>query len=127
MELLKLDLDLSRPDLPDAPEHLSDEARDLWGKYVVDHNLYDTNQLTHLNTAMEAFDRMRQAQKVVTNDGILVEDSKGKPLPHPAIKIEERARMAMITALAKLNINVIPVRQGPGRPSRHEQMLDGFE
>jgi hypothetical protein len=36
--------------------------------------------------------RMRDAQKRITEEGIVVADTKGNPTPHPALDIEKRAQ-----------------------------------
>jgi hypothetical protein len=36
--------------------------------------------------------RMREAQRRITEEGLVVQDSKGNPVPHPALGIEKTAQ-----------------------------------
>jgi hypothetical protein len=45
--------------------------------------------------------RMRDAQERITAEGIVVADSKGNPIPHPALAIERQAQVEIRTWLAK--------------------------
>ncbi len=50
---------------------------------------------------MEAFCaqvyRMRDAQARITEEGLVVQDAKGNPVPHPAIAIEKQAQAEVRT------------------------------
>jgi phage terminase small subunit len=94
----------------DAPAHLSAEARAWWARFVAGWNLDDAGRFI-LGAALESFDRMRGAQRVIKREGLTV---KGKA--HPATVIERDARLAMLRALRQLNLDVEPLRDQPGRP-----------
>lgn len=126
MDILKLDLEEVRGVAVDAPEHLSAEAQALWAEYVQCFAFADPHVRTVLTTAMEAYDRMRQAQEILREESPITHDSKGKPLVHPAVRMEDQARTAMLAALKQLKIDVLPPRAGAGRPPKTEQYLDGF-
>ena len=36
--------------------------------------------------------RMREAERRITDEGMVVQDSKGNPMPHPALAIEKQAQ-----------------------------------
>jgi len=36
--------------------------------------------------------RLRAAEKRITEEGLVVQDSKGNPIPHPALAIEKQAQ-----------------------------------
>jgi hypothetical protein len=102
---------MTRPDRQPGPTHLSAEARVWWGKFVDGWRLDDAALLI-LQTALEAFDRMRGAQKVLKHDGLTV---KGRT--HPCATIERDARLAMLRALRSLNLDMEPLHDRVGRPA----------
>lgn len=124
---MELDLTLTDPLLPEPPDYLSEEAAELWNKFQEQHNLVEPQQIEILTRALEAFDRMREAQAILRAEGIVIRDRFDQPKQHPATLIERDNRAAMIAALTKLGLNLEPLRSGPGRPPRSEQSyLEGF-
>ncbi len=67
-------------------------------------------------TAMEAFDRMRQAQAVLATDGLSIKDRFKQVKVHPLTVVERDSRAQMMAALKALNLDIEPLRDGPGRP-----------
>ena len=57
-----------------APKHLSKEGKALWDKLFNEYTIEDEAGLLILQTAMEAFDRMRGAQAVIAVVGMMIED-----------------------------------------------------
>jgi P27 family predicted phage terminase small subunit len=93
-----------------VPSHLSVEAKGHWARLHAGWQLDDAGDLILL-VALEAFDRMRGAQKAVKREGITL---KGRA--HPATTIERDARLAMLRALRQLGLDLEPVRDRAGRP-----------
>lgn len=104
------------PTLPKAPSHLSTEAKRWWRQPQGEYDLSDKAARLLLQTALEAFDRMREAQRQLDEDGPVVVDRFGQRKAHPATVTERDARSAMLTALNKLNLDIEPLNDGPGRP-----------
>jgi P27 family predicted phage terminase small subunit len=100
---------------PKAPDHLSAEATDWWDRVARQWELDDAGQLSFM-VALEAFDRMRQAQGILAEDGAVVLDRFNQRKAHPATVTERDSRAAMLTAMAKLNLDVEPLHDKPGRP-----------
>ena len=99
-----------------APKRLSTEARTWWRKLVREFDIDEPAGLLLLQTGLEAFDRMRQAQTVLGKDGMTVTDRFGQHKAHPATVIERDSRAGMLTALRALNLDVEPLRDRVGRP-----------
>ena len=99
-----------------APKHLSTEARSWWDRLLAEYGISDDGGRLLLQTALESFDRMRGCQDAVTNDGVQVKDRFGQLKPHPLLATERDARAQMLAALKALNLDVEPLRDGPGRP-----------
>lgn len=105
-----------------APVALSAEARKWWDRIVAEYGLEDEAGKLLLQVSMEAFDRMRAAQKAIAEDGMIARGSKRQPRAHPLLAVERDARAQMLAALKMLNLDIEPLRDGPGRPP-----LKGYE
>ena len=101
---------------PKAPSHLSVEARRWWRKLIDEYGIDDPAGLLLLQTGMEAFDRMKAAQAEIANDGQTILDRFSQPKPHPLLATERDARAQLLAALKSLNLDLEPLRDGPGRP-----------
>ena len=94
------------------PRHLSREARALWRGFV-EGWAFDACGFLILQTALEAFDRMRAAQQVIAKDGLVLTDGR----VNPASVVERDSRLAMLRALRTLNLDLEPLHDRPGRPA----------
>ena len=99
-----------------APKHLSKDARDWWTKIQDEYGINDNAGKLLLQTALEAFDRMKSAANRINKDGAAVEDRFGQVKPHPLLPAERDARSQMLLALKQLNLDIEPLRDRPGRP-----------
>ena len=95
---------------------LSAEARDWQTRIRTAYGLTDDAGLLLLQTAAEAFDRMRGCQAAVTKDGATVPDRFGQLKPHPLLATERDARSQMLAALKALNLDIEPLRDRAGNP-----------
>lgn len=82
-----------------------------------EYGIDDDAGLLLLQTALEAFDRMRQCQKAIRKDGAQVKDRFDQLKPHPLLNVERDSRSQMLAALKQLNLDLEPLRDGPGRPT----------
>jgi len=89
--------------MQEAPKSLSKEARNLWEKIAKAYT-FDTVGLPILQNALESYDRMRQATRILNKEGIVVRDRFDFPRPHPAVKIELEARLCMLRHLRALGV-----------------------
>ncbi len=102
---------------PKAPKHLSTEARRWWAKIADEYSIDDEAGLLVLQTAFEAFDRMRAAQAQVSTEGSTVTDRFNQTKAHPLLPIERDARAQFLAALKQLNLDIEPLADAPGRPA----------
>lgn len=105
---------MKKSDTP--PKQLSREAKAWWRKLCSEYALDDEAGKLFLQTALEAFDRMRQAQGVIRDEGPTIKDRFDQMKAHPLLTVERDARSQMIQALKALNLDVEPLREVPGRP-----------
>ena len=99
------------------PKGLSREAARWWRKLIAEYMIEDEVGLLVLATALEAFDRMRQAQAGLATDGLTIEDRFDQMKVHPLTVVERDSHAQMLAALKALNLDIEPLRGGPGRPS----------
>ena len=95
---------------------LSTEAKKLKKDILEEYNIDDSAGLRILDTACEAFDRMREAQRAIKRDGMSVQDRWGQLKAHPLCSVERDARAQFLAALKALNLDLEPLKTGPGRP-----------
>ena len=101
----------------EAPGHLSDDARLWWKRITAEFDISDDAGRLLLQTALEAFDRMKSCQRQIATDGEVVRDRFDQPKPHPLLSTERDARAQMLAALKQLNLDLEPLRDRPGRPT----------
>ena len=89
-----------------APDHLSADARAWWDHLTNEYDIADSGGRLLLQTAMEAFDRMRGAAARVAEDGEMVADRFGQLKAHPMLTVERDARSQMLMSLKQLNLEV---------------------
>ena len=106
----------SDPQQVQPPKGLSREACRWWRRLTTEYEIGDNAGRLILMTAMEAFDRMRQAQAVLATDGLSIRDRFDQVKAHPLCVVERDSRAQMLAALKALNLDFEPLRSGPGRP-----------
>ncbi len=104
----------SDSNLPKAPAHLSREAQSWWEKFCSGWELDDPGLLL-LESALESFDRMREAQVVLKKEKSFIFDRFHQRRAHPALLVERDAKLSLIKNLKALNLDLEPL-QMPGRP-----------
>ncbi|MFW5453768.1 phage terminase small subunit P27 family [Thioalkalivibrio sulfidiphilus] len=98
-----------------APKHLSAEAKRWWSRIVSEYDLGADHGPLLLQTALEAFDRMRECQARIKLDGPMLPDRFGQLKAHPLLSTERDSRAQMMAAIKQLGLDIEP--PGPvGRP-----------
>ena len=101
-----------------TPKNLGNEARAIWRKLTSEYAITDEGGLEILRTGLEAFDRMRDAQKQIDKDGLTTADRFGQVKAHPLLAAERDARAAYLHALRNLNLDLEPANHKVGRPGK---------
>lgn len=96
---------------------LSPKAEDWFARLRDEYGISDAAGLLLLQTAMEAFDRLAECQDSIALHGASCTDRFGQLKPHPLLGAERDARGQMLAALKALNLDLEPLRDGPGRPA----------
>lgn len=84
---------------------LSNAAKKIKKDIIEGYSIQDPGGLNILEVAMECYDRMKEAQKQVNTDGILIKDRFGTPVPHPMLKVEKEARAQLLQAFKLMNLD----------------------
>jgi len=69
-----------------------------------------------LTLAAESFDRAAQARRILAREGVVYSDKSGQPRKHPAVSIEENARIAFARLVRELSLEDEPAPDA--RPPR---------
>lgn len=73
-----------------VPAHLPDDVAAVWRELA-------EAGLDSSRSGFEAYAgqvaRLREAQRRVSAEGLVVADEKGRPVPHPALEIERKAQV----------------------------------
>jgi len=101
---------------PDTPKTLTKEAASWWKKITAEYAITDEAGKLLLQTALEAFDRMRQAQAAIAADGPTIVDRFEQTKAHPLLTVERDSRSQMLAALKALHLDIEPLNPTRGRP-----------
>jgi len=82
-----------------TPRHLSQEAARLFRAIIAKFNVGDERGVHFLTIACEQLDRMRDAARIISDNGSVVKDRYGGLKQNPALLVEARAQKLHIAAL----------------------------
>jgi phage terminase small subunit len=103
--------------ITDPPAHLSPWAREWFRRVVREYGITDESGIMLLTGALENFDRARAAREVIEREGMFI-DVAGSPRAHPALTVENRAYTLALSYWKHLQLDIEPLRSGPGRPPK---------
>lgn len=75
---------------PEAPSVLSKGARIVWDEIVEHNDLAATVDRAALEAFCTLMARLREARARVDAEGMVVKDSRGRAVPHPALTVERQ-------------------------------------
>ena len=83
---------------------LSPESQKLWQRISKKYEI--AGQEPVIQVMCETLDRLREAQLAILLDGLVITDRFGEKRPHPAIPIEEKARLAFLKYWRSLALDI---------------------
>jgi len=95
---------------------LSKESKELKAAIINDYGLNDKAALAILQTALEARDLMKKAQRLVNKEGLTTKGDRGQIKSHPLLATIRDARAQFLAGIKQLNLDIAPVHDRPGRP-----------
>jgi hypothetical protein len=99
----------------DPPGKLGDVGLSLWRDIVSSYEFGDRASYETLFQACAGADRAAKLRDLIDQDGEVIY-SKGVVRDHPALKHEIASRAFVVRTLARLGLDLEPLRPGPGRP-----------
>lgn len=94
-------------DFPAAPEGLTPPSVAFWDETVREFVL-DRQHLKLLEAALQAWDEMSAARKIVAREGLTFTDRFGQPRPHPAVSMAQKARAQFGRLMRQLDLEGEP-------------------
>ena len=76
------------PALVEAPDHLPEAVADVWREIVASNELVGKVDRAALETFATLMARLREARDRIEEEGMVVTDSRGRVIPHPALAVE---------------------------------------
>jgi phage terminase small subunit len=99
-----------------VPAHLSEESANLYRTISESYELEMHHQKLLL-LACEAFDRGREARKVLEESGLTTTDVRGVVRPHPCIALEQASRIQFLRLLREMNLDTTVASEVQPAPS----------
>jgi hypothetical protein len=99
------------------PRKLGTHGGALWKAILAEYEIEDSGGLAMLAQACIALDRAEQCRTQIEKDGVVLRARNGPPKDHPALKHELASRAFVVRTLARLGLDVEPLRPHAGRPS----------
>ena len=91
-----------------APASLSAESKALW-KATLTEFAFDTSaDYALLRQLCETLDRVRECQKQIAKDGLLIDGAAGQSRPHPLLAVEDQCRRSILASARALRLNSTP-------------------
>jgi hypothetical protein len=97
----------------------------LWRDIIGAYEFSDRGSYETLSQACAAADRAERCRKQIEEDGELLRMRSGAVRDHPLLKHELAARSFVVRSLARLGLDLEPVRGGPGRPAGYSPNVGG--
>jgi hypothetical protein len=84
--------------MSETPAHLSEPEAVAWGELAARWpDSVPMPEGAEFEAWLGQVARLRDAQRAIAADGLIVADPKGIPMPHPALEIERRAQIELRT------------------------------
>jgi len=99
----------------EPPGKLGDVGLSLWRDIVSSYEFSDRASYETLFQACAAADRAQRLRELIDQDGEVIGTRMGLK-DHPALRHEIACRSFVVRTLARLGLDLEPVRSGPGRP-----------
>ena len=109
-------LSLVKPAPPSTPpRQLGKQGLALWRSVTAEYAIEDAGGVEMLCQACQALDRAEECAAAIARDGVSLRLKAGLSRDNPLLKSELACRAFVVRTLARLGLDVEPVR-GVGRP-----------
>jgi hypothetical protein len=100
---------------PQPPRPLGVHGQSLWNRIQSEYAVGDSGGVELLAQACEGLDLAGRLREQINADGEVIR-VRGVPKAHPAVRDLLQAQAFVTRTLARLGLDVEPLRSGPGRP-----------
>jgi hypothetical protein len=97
------------------PRPLGEQGSSLWHRIQSEYDVRDAGGIELLVQACEALDRVGRVREQIDADGEVIR-VRGTVRAHPALRDEIAGRAFITRTLARLGLDVEPIRSSVGRP-----------
>jgi P27 family predicted phage terminase small subunit len=99
------------------PRQLGRHGKQFWERVQAEYAITDAGGIELLMQACGAIDRAESLAEIIAREGEVIRTRTGTIKSHPAVRDELTARALVMKAIARLGIDVEPVKS-PGRPPK---------
>jgi hypothetical protein len=103
------------PTHPQPPSKLGATGLALWRGVVTNYAFDDPGSIEILHQACQAADRAEACRRIIDEDGEALRTRTG-PKAHPLLRDELNNRTFVVRSLARLGLDLEPIRTVTGRP-----------
>jgi len=103
---------------PKTPKHLRPPTRDFYARMQATYSMEEHQERTLL-LACEAYDRCVEAREELAKSGTYQKGRYGQAVTHPAVKVEEQARLAWLRCIRELGLPDEEPAGAPRPPKLH--------
>lgn len=110
----------------DAPDHLSDKAKDEWDRLAGELSragVLTTVDTTTLAAYCEAFAQWVDAKAIVATDGLTIDNAMGATVVHPAVRIADISVKQMVRLASELGITPASRSKVKAQAPKQEESL----
>jgi P27 family predicted phage terminase small subunit len=97
------------------------EGRKIW-KDVTNNWELDESMIILLTVALEAFERLQQAKRILDKTGLIIKTPSGQVKKNPCVEVEKVSRQNFLMAWRMLNLGI----ESPGAVGRPGKGSRGF-
>jgi len=97
-------------------KNIRPEAKREAHKLLTEYGIIDAGGILHIRTFADAYTQELNAQDIIDKEGLTFKDRFGQVKAHPLCSVVRDARSQKMAALKGLNLDIEPLKGGPGRP-----------
>ena len=105
-----------------APDSLSERESEFYEHIIDEFDIQDAAGLRILEGTAKHWGIWSAGLAVLDREGMTILGPQGRPVQHPMIAVVHHAWFAVLAGFKALNLNLEPLRDGPGRPPDYRRM-----
>ena len=102
-----------------SPSYLESSGRAFWLAAQREYEITDQHDLTRLEHAAHALDRIDQARAEIETEGMFFVDRFGQPKAHPGEKVERDNKLLFCRLVRELGLGQFVTSDGPRIPRQY--------